>query len=1161
MHMSRTSPFPLLPVLFLLGSFGRAQTSLPFTPPARDELTEVTPAMSVMYEAMINVQDKRLREAIPKLEWVLTEDPSLLGAWEALGWAYWLEDRHRDAENLWNRLLIIAPNEPLGYNLLAQIATRDGNLNRARELYETSLRLNPAQFETRISYARVLLWSGAYEDAVRELRGLSQEDPDRLDVRIDLAWARYANEEYEESLEIWNEVNEMIPGEPGFLMARANVLILIGALPEAEMDARDALAVDPANREAIELLADLAERSRLPGEAVAAMRRVLDLLETDRERARVVSRIAAYMFGVHQRTPQVFGLRECLDVAAEARDLYPEDVNANLFYGELLVANRQYAAAARVFQEVLDTMNPHNQRALNGLMETYFGRLMLDDAEKQLTHNLKNFNPGNPFRHMYWARLHFARGKYPDALLALEALEMEGARGAVFVLNYAGISPSEWSDVHSVRQLRDHLISLRRAGFRFLAPSEIPAYLESREEPALEDPRGLLFRVVNAVKESLSGQREVKPLLLAGHVPEKVVAVTFDGGLRNSFRYGTEVAEELMIPMGMFLSVGDVVDFNQNQYATFEEIREYMKSERWEIHSQLWNARRLGARDAEGFEVRQLPNRLWLENRERQETFREFHERLRREFRDSRRVIARELKLGEDEVRGVAYPLGELGQDTYSNIDLFKVSDVILNEAEITYRLGFLKANQGYAVRNDNPMLYKVWRPGRMADGNEVLRQAHLQHPVYIARRMRAEFAALKGELHTANAAVDQLRRDGYPEDDLSELRDYVSRHLARLMPLPEAVDAETAAGDVENPWVRIRSPYVGVQGNTTRANIQIEDWNLGIFAGANLNRKSVLNLRAGIGKIRQTETTNVLFRATREERSTSTSSIRIVEDGVVTNRQQTETSVQQITVLSNRTERTRYQADRFYLGASLNHVHDSGSVTIVDVGLLEMDGPEIGQESAITYGIEHMWRPRPAIDVAAAFEHGLVPSAREMVEYDGVVLTPLWRYKDHWHIRTQTRFQFYEDRNSLLHLELENYWRLSLEHDIWFGLHNSVTTMDRNSEIYWSPYWNERHYFLVRMRRSYPNYFAMLVGQIGIERERVRSKEREQYLTTAASGEAQGFFPGLNPERGWDRLVGASASVTRTWPSGWEFTGEFTVRAMREYIEHAVSGYFLYRF
>ncbi len=412
----------------------------------RQDAIEVSPARSAMYEAMVDVQDGMYEEAIPKLEWVIDQDPTLLGAWETLGWAYWLTDRRKDAENLWQRLITIAPNEPMGYNLLAQVATRDGDFTHAEELYQKSLRLNPDQFEVRLNMARVLLWGGKQERAVALLRRLHREDKDRLDVEIDLAWALYVNEEYEDAIEHWDRINEAVPDNPAFLLARANVLMLLGDIDGAEADATKVIAIDPRNIAALNMLAGIAAQSRDPVDAVAALRRVLELTDDKQAQAAIMLRIAAFKKSIIDRDSQLFSLAEVIREVRESIDLDDTKVGAHLYYGEMLAVDKQYGEAEKIFKKVLTDFNSNSYRARYGLVESYFGRAMYDEVEQQLRDNFRLFNSNNPFRHVYWARLHFARGKFTDALKSLEALELEGSQGAVFSLLYHGINPSEFSD-------------------------------------------------------------------------------------------------------------------------------------------------------------------------------------------------------------------------------------------------------------------------------------------------------------------------------------------------------------------------------------------------------------------------------------------------------------------------------------------------------------------------------------------------------------------------------------------------------------------------------------------------------------------------------------------------------------------------------------------
>ncbi len=1132
-------------------------------PSDREDAIEVTPARAAMYEGMVHVQDGLYEEGIRKLEWAIEQDPTLIGGWETLGWAYWLTDRRQDAESLWNRLVVIAPNEPMGYNLLAQVATRDGDFDRAQELYETSLRLNPDQYETRLNLARVLLWGGDHVESARILRRLFREDSDRIDVEIELAWALYISEAYEESLEHWNHINEMIPDNPMFLLARANVLVLIGALDEADADARYILEeLDPRNVDALNMLATLATKMRQPEEVVAALEQLIDYTEDEKAKARIALRIAQYKKGLLDSDSDLYSRRDILRRIRTALDYDDRYLSALLFYGEMLIVDRQYARAENVFNDILEEYNPHLLRARFGLLESYFGRAMYDEAEQQLRDNFGDFNANNPFRHLLWARLYFAQGNFLAALDSLERLEYEGSHGSVFTLLYHGISPSEFSDMPSVRQLQEHLMSLRRAGFRFITPSELPLYFEQKQPANLADDRPWLNRTLQSIRYSWSGRRPEKQPRLADYTPDKVVMVTFDDGMRNSFRYGTQVAEDLGIRMTMFVGVGDVLSPTQRYVASFPEIREFNDTGLWEIHSHLWDAHELTALDEDGEQL-SLPiaNQIWLPERERRETLREYQARLRREFRDSQRVLARELHLDKSDIFAVAYPYGEVGQEMDSNIRAFRVPEVVLNEAEISYKMGFIQFRNGYTMKRDDHMLYKRWEPPRMATGRDVLREAYRQHPVFIARRMRAEMAALNGRLHMAMENIELLKRDGYPEEDLAELNEYVRRHLARLAQLPETVEDITVRDEGGEPRISLRRPYIGVEGSITRANEMIDDREGSLFAGINLNRRSALQLRAGGGRIRQTVTSNTFVEVQQRSVESVQSTERRVEDGVVQNVQITRNVVSTRNVQSNVIVRTRHRADRTFVGGALSYTHRSGSFTMADVRYHMLDGPDIGNDEAWTYGIEHQWRPVMAIDLAARYHHGLVPSARQVIEYDSVAVRPFWRIRDYWHANGLAYFAYYDDNNSHLKAEIENYWCISEWHDIWLGLRNSVDTVDRDSDLYWTPFWDQRHAIQLRIRRSYPDYFGMFRVHFGYQKSEARREERDRFAAARALGEAQGWSPGSGPERGWQKMIGFAGSVTRTFQSGLEVSGEFSVNSSDEYTEHGVLLRCLYMF
>lgn len=1136
-----------------------------------EDAINVSKARTTMYEAMVEVQDEKYEEAIPKLEWVLEQDPTLLGAWETLGWAYWLTDREEDAIALWTRLIDIAPNEPMGYNLMGQVATRDADFNKAKALYEKSLSLNPAQFEIRVSLAQVLLWGGKREEAIADFEKLYSEDPERTDIEIDLAWALYANEQYAESLEHWNKVLEVIPGHAGFLIARANVHLLMGMLPEAEADSYAALEIEPDNLQAMNILISLSMQNNRARETVSRLIELQNKVEGRVNKIKVAQQIAVYMESVYEENPGIFTRDQVIQAGKDAWDLDRDNVNSALFYGEALVSGKEFSAAQDVFDYVLDNLNPHNDRALYGKLETFLGRGMNDEAEAQLTENLRVYNPENPFRHLYWARIHFARGEFPLALDALERLEREGARGAVFTLLYHGISPSEFSHMPSVRQLREQLMALRRDGFEFMTVSELPAYFDSKTEPPPANlDRPWLNRMVASVKYSWTGeQEEPAPEELSDYTPEKKVIVTFDDALRNSLRYGTMVANELDTKFTVFVPVGDVLSRQQRYVAHWPELINYYETGRWEIQSHLWDAGTLFPLDKDGKKMDlPLPNRIWLKDKDRMETLMEYQERLRKEFSSSREVLAKQLHIPYEKINSTAYPYGEIGQGNATNIELFEVTNVILNEAEIAYDQGFLQHRFGFAMKGDSPMLYKRFEPYRHASGRYVLRQAYLQNPVFVARRTRAEMASLSGRYDMAMENVELLRRDGYPEEDLRELIKYVDRHLATLVRLPDGVE-DTAAGEAKQEkrnLVEIEKPFIGIDGRTVRANDVIDEEEVGLFAGISLNRKLTLQVRASDGQIEQSinSPTNRVIQVSRSSTGSATRRFNQVIDGRSFRVTENSSFIDTVSFQSNVVTELKYKADFTRQEGLLSYIHDSGSFTIFRGGVFQLDPQRRGakKEDEITYGVEHMWRPFPNMDFTAVFNHNVVPSAIKLISYDQLVFRPLWRVTDTWQATALGSFSFYDDNNSFVNGEIENLWLLSDRLDIWAGIHSSISTADEASDLYWTPYWEQRHFAIMEIRRNYPGLTTSLRGHLGFQKEKAREEDVQDYLNLqVVAAEQGGFSAGEAPDEDWNKLIGFSANISKVYDWGLEVNGSFLMNATKAYTEHNVIGSILYRF
>jgi len=978
------------------------------------DVVKMTPVLEKMYDGLFNIQDKLYQEAIPKLEWVIAEDPALLEAWEGLGWAYWLTDQKPKAKQLWERLLALAPSATMPYNLLGMLATAEGDLKKAGSFYRKSLQIDPNQYETRFMLAQNQVWQGDLDHALPELRSLLKQDQDRLDIRLELAHGMIANQEYEESLEHWAIIRKTAPDDVDYLLNEGQAFLFIGDLPLAAENAERALELDENNMRAIELRADIAEYSNKPADVINELKKVIKMTENRMLQSRLMRRIAVLDLTLYKTDAVNYPLQLCIDACRESIELDPRAVTMQLFLGEVYLMDKNYTSARKQFALVLRDFNRENLRAKLGLFEVDMAADRLDEAESRLAEMLNSFDPFDPYRYIAMSRLEFAKGNFYEAMQALDRLEEEGARGAVLVLLYHSLSPSEWMPMTSVRRLREHILALKRAGFKFITPDQLQSYFESRKQAVKAEEKPFFYRLWRQIAYEFSGSNPLKDGGLREYSPEKTACITFDDALRSSFIYGTPIAEEMNLNFGMHVPVGNI-QRNQIGIASWDELRRYGDTGRWIYGSHLLDAHVPAAVDKQGYEADPLPNRLWDQSRNRQETLRAYFARIRREFKVSRDTIIKELELENKDVKFVAYPTGDIGQELESNItEVDSVVQSILNEAHMNYSVGFIQSTFGYAVKGDNPLLYQRYEPSVKAEAREVLEHAFEYHPVFMARRQRAEIAALNGKPYLAMRMLKELERDGYPDENLKELADYIKQHVAGSIPTPKSDYRD--AGKKERTGLELSQPFVGAEIDTTRANVQIDQWQAFARAGINLTPQLTLEARGGYGAINQEFTSNVWktveivkVTTTREHSVTTTDGVTSISDGEVT------TYTPQ-TVSTNYVVKSQYHSKETDFGGRLGYRFRDGSIFSAEFLQRNFTG-NITNESANTFAGEYQWKPVLTLDMAARYQYDVIPSARRLITYNSAAVLGAWRLRDWWDVLGHGQYSYLSDDNSIMRL------------------------------------------------------------------------------------------------------------------------------------------------
>lgn len=1121
--------------------------------------TPARPEEAKLVEANCDVLDGNPALAIPKFQWVIDRDPTMLAAWQGLGWAYWQLGRPEDALALWKKLETLVPESVLAHNLLAKGYIGQGQMEDAAGHLEKSLSLDPAQFETRYAYARVMLWRGRSDAAVPLLESLLKERPDRMDIRIQLARALDADRRYEQSIDLWAQVREAYPEDPNYILGEGLALLRVGDLEGARLRARALLDMEQLEAEALTILADAAEFGSRPQDAEAELQDIVERSDDVRLKLQLLNRLAMLQLRLFNDDPVRHPLRHMLSTVDQALSLDPDSVNFHLLRGEVELKQGHFAAAEDAFQDVLDRYNPRNRRAHYGLFQIHLARKDMDEARAALR-RLEEFNPKDPYFHYHRAMMAMGAGEFQEAHKHLDRLEREGARGSVLVLLYHGLAPSEYMPALPTRRFREQMVVLKRAGFRFITPEELPRYLASLAEPPKARPRGFWRRVGMKMREAMSEEDDERPATgdspLEAYVPEKIVCVTFDDGLRSSFRWGTQIAQDLDLRFGMHIPVGNVLTFDP-LISSWEEMRTFAEAGCWSFGSHLVDASTLMPRDAEGYLVRPLANRIWLAGKGRRESHLEYLLRLQREYKLSAQLIHDELRLADQQPSFVAYPMGDLGQEEGSNVD-DPISANLL-EADLRYGTGFIQSQFGHAVKGDHNLLYQRHEMKRWESGQDIVRFAYLNNPVHLARRLRAEVAAYEGRPHLALRMVEALKRDGCPDDIVDALNRRIEDALGRKADVP-AVETE------KSPWrVRLSDPFVGIGVTALKDNVETESWEVYGRAGLNLTPQAGLEGRYGVGNyqhevvtFRTEPTTRVVTRRTESEVTT-------VTDGNTRNVQETRVTREEIEEFTNVTDRTKFEADVVSVGGQLTLRTSGGPILSVMAMQRSYESDSAGNtidgESFVALALDYSGKPTLLTEGAIRLEYDAIPTARELVTYYGLGLSGAWDVGDAWEVAGSAIFQDLSDDNTRLFLRGQSMWRVSEAQGIFAGVQGEFANSSEESNEYWTPHWLERLFGRVEMRRRYRDTNFRVGLRYGWGREEPWPDEVDRYEQSKARADVLNFYPGEDPDQGWQPIVGVDLALNRQFASGWQFIVRGSVNEHYDYSGRNLTTELLYRF
>ncbi|MBR1836801.1 MAG: tetratricopeptide repeat protein, partial [Kiritimatiellae bacterium] len=780
---------------------------------ARKTDVSVTEENALLYHGLQLEQDEEWEEAMPFLEEALRRDPSLQSGWEGLGWCYVKTGDIARARDLWEYFRRLMPQETLPHSLLAQAAIIDRDWAAADVHFRDAIATGGASYDVRFWYAQNLMRLGRPEQAEEMMRVLVAENPDRLDIQLDLASLLNQRLAYEEAVEIYRRVNDELPGNPRFMLEQALLETRVGELDRADALCLDVLEIDPENVQAMTLRADISE---IAGQQdIGPFLGIIDETTDAKVRARLRIRLANRCHLANTRRPGQYEEDFVLGLMRDAIKDDPETIDYKILYAERLLQAGLFGDCKQWAVQVLEKDNRHHARAKMILFELAMRERRFEDALQILVDRYGAFDSTDPMQHYNRARLMTAQGDFPGAMREIDLLEAAAAKGCVFTLAYEGLTESDWTPATSVRRLHEHIMSLQREGWTLVSPADIPSLVglapgERRGAPAAEPDVPGTARFFDWIRWAITGQRRFAPRRddpAALPKPVKCFAVTFEGDHRSALILGTPVAHDFGVPFGLFTQTEPSEQYVPSR-AGWQELRDAAASGAWVVGTQLHGSYLDRPADAEGERlVHPLVNRIWIPEKNRRESMNEWDRRMRAEFRTSAEILHSEMGTNDCPVTMVAYPYGDIGQSGPCNLSVLRnPAQSILSEAAREYQVGFVPSDGGFTVTGDNLLLCRRWDPPWSAEGADVVRHAYESHPAFLARRMRVELAMLMNKPNLAVRTLDLLRRDGYPEDLCRALERglqtrFRNKPLHDVKPLlaasgssPESEDAASAA-------------------------------------------------------------------------------------------------------------------------------------------------------------------------------------------------------------------------------------------------------------------------------------------------------------------------------------------------------------------------------
>src|SRR3989338_2136654 len=208
---------------------------------------------------------------------------------------------------------------------------------------------------------------------------------------------------------------------------------------------------------------------------------------------------------------------------------------------------------------------------------------------------------------------------------------------------------------------------------------------------------GLFSIFKNDVGEDSSTETaNLVPVLLYHGILDKSFLLTFDDGRKDSYYPVDPILKALDYNAVIFVITKYSLTQSSKYYLDKNELKEMLKSGRWEIQSHTKEGHTFYVIDKTGTKGHFYSDRLWLSNMNRLENEEEFTSRINKDFQESKSDLEKNLDIN---IISFAYPFGDYGQNSlnYSN-----ATKVVLKTIAPIYPMTFYQTWGEYTQNSPN---------------------------------------------------------------------------------------------------------------------------------------------------------------------------------------------------------------------------------------------------------------------------------------------------------------------------------------------------------------------------------------------------------------------------------------------------------------------------